>query len=700
MTKVSLFLFESNRFTGTIPSSISKLTQIRNLFLNTNSFTGTLPRELLQSSSLQVLLVHNNKLSGSLDFGSSNSSLSYSIIDISNNRLDGDLPFDLFKRAKNLTVFSASSNCFQNSIPVSICDSYRLENLFLSSLSSECKGSNLLGSIPSCLFKMPNLQSLYLSSNKLSGSIPSGILIDSPKLVNLSVSYNNLRGTIPETLITNMLALLDVGNNKISGTVSDAYNINNRSAFISSSSRALELNDNRISGAIPVASINQYQKVSILRGNLFGCEEKIPSGKDDFQGIIICGSRDLDRAIYFLCSTIFLFVVYYIMKHPRFMPNIPFQQLFELISKINNWVNSIDSMLDENDKFSNTKSFMRCIREVERIILSICITYTSVILILIPILKSFPDYSTHTYQYNWLISLAFLSGLTPALIIFFLWVIFLVFTVYKIYEFHKKESSSEQSTNYQKDKRKILSYTDLCFKYMKIIPIVLINFVILAIVNFLYVYAQFVLVEGYHILVELALSVFNILYLILLGCSSYIIALDSNVSKLDKIRIRFFLLLLRAIVTPLIATLFTDSNCFYEYVVPPKRITSTYSYPVCNLPLGNGGCGELAESINVQSIQPPFIYSSICTSALQINYIPIITFVYTLFGILTPLSFLVVSLVDPSKLPKWVYGVLPGMLWPPRAKEFKFLFKADIMISSQMVHTHICFAICTHHTII
>jgi Leucine-rich repeat (LRR) protein len=396
MTKVNLFQFESNRFTGTIPSSISKLTQIRNLFLNTNSLTGILPSELLQISSLQVLLLHNNKLSGSLDFGSSrNSSLSYSIIDISNNRLGGDLPFYLFKRAKNLTVFSASSNCFQNSIPVSICDSYRLENLFLSSLSSECKGSNILGSIPSCIFKMPNLQSLYLSSNKLSGSIPSGILVDSPKLVNLSVSYNNLRGTIPETLVTNMLALLDVGNNKISGTVSNAYNINNRSAFISSSSRALELNDNRISGTIPVASVNQYQKVSILRGNLFGCEEKIPSGKDDFEGIIICGSRDLDRAIYFLCSTIFLFVVYYLVKHPRFMAYIPFQQLFELISKINNWVNSIDTMLDENDKFNNTKSFMRCIREVERIILYICISYTSVILILIPTLKSFPEYSIH-----------------------------------------------------------------------------------------------------------------------------------------------------------------------------------------------------------------------------------------------------------------------------------------------------------------
>jgi hypothetical protein len=45
-------------------------------------------------------------------------------------------------------------------------------------------------------------------------------------------------------------------------------------------------------------------------------------------------------------------------------------------------------------------------------------------------------------------------------------------------------------------------------------------------------------------------------------------------------------------------------------------------------------------------------------------------------------------LVDPSKLPKWMYGVLPGMIWPPRAKEFKFIFKADIMISSQMVHTY------------
>jgi len=535
------------------------------------------------------------------------------------------------------------------------------------------------------------LQSLYLSSNKLSGTIPSGILLDSFNLVNLSVSYNNLRGTIPESMLSNMLTTFDIGNNKISGTLSDErYIVNNRSTLVSNSSKLIDLNNNRFSGPIPVSSVNNYEKVSILQGNLFGCDKEIPPGKDHFESIFICGSRDLDIAIYFMCTIIFLCVVYYIVKHPKTTPYLSIR-IYDFISKLNSWYNSIDDVLRESKNLNNFNSFVRCIRVLGKTIIIINITFTIVVLTLVPMLKSFSEYSTHTFQYNWQISFAFLSGLTPAILIFFLWIVFVIIAIESIYRFHSKELSSDQSIVYLEDEKKKLSFVKYCKKYIRVTSVIIINFTLLATVNFLYVYAKLNLAQNYFILSQIGLSLFKLIYLGMLGFSCMFIAIDINVSNLDKIRVRILLLLLNNIVSPLVATFFTDSNCFYKYVIPPKPIDSIYSYPFCNLPLPDSTCGEWVELSNVQSIQPPFIYSSLCTSALLINYIPLTIYLYAFMALSYPVCLIVLSHLDPSILPRWAFNVLPGIIWPSRSTEFRNLSKSDIMISSQMLHMTMVF---------
>ena len=109
-------------------------------------------------------------------------------------------------------------NCFHGSIPASICTSSKLEKIVLSALSLACyRQPKMSGSIPQCMFDMPNLSGLYLSSNKLKGEISENVLIKSPLLVNLSISYNMVEGKIPGQLMTTKLMTVDLAHNRLTG---------------------------------------------------------------------------------------------------------------------------------------------------------------------------------------------------------------------------------------------------------------------------------------------------------------------------------------------------------------------------------------------------------------------------------------------------------------------------------------------------
>jgi Leucine-rich repeat (LRR) protein len=63
--------------------------------------------------------------------------------------------------------------------------------------------NNVTGTISPALVMLPHLQSLYLSENKLSGTIPGHALGSLQHLTKLWVSHNLLSGTIPSELIGN-----------------------------------------------------------------------------------------------------------------------------------------------------------------------------------------------------------------------------------------------------------------------------------------------------------------------------------------------------------------------------------------------------------------------------------------------------------------------------------------------------------------
>ncbi|TQE00504.1 hypothetical protein C1H46_013860 [Malus baccata] len=257
---------------------MGSLLSIQTLNLNNNGFVGELPSSLKNCTSLMVF-------------------------DVGENKLSGLIPEWLGVGLPNLTIFILRSNHFYGSIPSQLCNLGSIQILDFSM-------NNISGSIPKCLNSLTNLalrgsssliishskvfwsslgfpyedeaslisngvmskykstlglvKSIHLSSNQLTGEIPSEIT-DLVGLVSLNLSRNNLTGQItPKIGKLQSLDLLDLSNNQIHGTIPT-------SLFGISGLGKLDLSNNHLSGKIPMRSQLQTYEPSVYAGNPLLC---------------------------------------------------------------------------------------------------------------------------------------------------------------------------------------------------------------------------------------------------------------------------------------------------------------------------------------------------------------------------------------------------------------------------------------------
>ncbi|XP_022868246.1 probable LRR receptor-like serine/threonine-protein kinase At4g37250 [Olea europaea var. sylvestris] len=182
---ISLVLPNSKLF-GTIPEDLGFIQHLQTLDLSKNFLIGTLPTSIFNASELEVLSLSNNSISGGLqEFTVGGNSLK--VLNLSKNALVGNVPKSLTS-LKNLTVVSLRSNYFSGLIPGGVQYIEVLDfssNLFKGSLPVEFGGENL--------------RYLNLSSNKLSGVVPSDFAKKIPANSTIDLSFNSLTGEIPES---------------------------------------------------------------------------------------------------------------------------------------------------------------------------------------------------------------------------------------------------------------------------------------------------------------------------------------------------------------------------------------------------------------------------------------------------------------------------------------------------------------------
>ena len=144
---------------------------------------------------------NNQLITGSLDsLFNKNTSYTLEYVVFFSMSLHGTLPDKLFQLPA-LKTLVLSSNCITGSIPTSICSS-NVQYLILDGIgaSSNCQKMKnaLAGTIPSCMLSSTNMTTLQLSGNGLYGSIPDMGL--GSLLQQLNFASNLLTGTTCVTL--------------------------------------------------------------------------------------------------------------------------------------------------------------------------------------------------------------------------------------------------------------------------------------------------------------------------------------------------------------------------------------------------------------------------------------------------------------------------------------------------------------------
>ncbi|XP_074314714.1 uncharacterized protein LOC141649948 [Silene latifolia] len=187
-----LFLMDLPNVTGTIPSSIGKLTQITQLWISNTNISGPIPNFLAQLTELNGLSLCNKHT--------------------------GPIP-QFIGKFKNLVLLFLSSNKLSGPIPIFLTQLKELAFLDLSD-------NKLTGPIPLGLAQLTKLNNLKLGSNALSGPIPN-FLGQYPSLTTLSLSHNQLSGPIPTSLGRAKITFLELNHNKLTGDASFLFDKEN-----------------------------------------------------------------------------------------------------------------------------------------------------------------------------------------------------------------------------------------------------------------------------------------------------------------------------------------------------------------------------------------------------------------------------------------------------------------------------------------
>ncbi|OAY41641.1 leucine-rich repeat receptor-like protein kinase PXC2 [Manihot esculenta] len=249
-----------NSFAGEIPGWIGELTNLESLDLSSNEFFGRIPTSIGNLNLVKELNLSRNRLTGGLPQSMANC-LNLLVLDISQNGLAGSLPPWIFKMG--LKSISLSGNGHSNSMqyPSVASLTASLQGLKLLDLSS----NGLSGEIPSDIGVLSSLLLLNVSRNRLFGSIPSSIG-ELKTIQVLDLSNNKLHGKVPSE-IGGAVSLVELilEKNFITGNI--PTQLQNCSSLAS-----LMLSQNNLSGPVPaaIADIGNLQYVDLSFNSLSG----------------------------------------------------------------------------------------------------------------------------------------------------------------------------------------------------------------------------------------------------------------------------------------------------------------------------------------------------------------------------------------------------------------------------------------------
>ncbi len=155
-----------SELSGSIPTELGNLPNLRVLDLAQNELTGPIPAELGSLYSIVELYLYDNQLTGSIPTELGNLS-NLGELALHDNQLTGEIPTGLGSLT-NLTHLLLNNNQLTGAISTELGN---LTNLKVLKLSH----NELTGDIPAELAQLTNLTELELAGNELTGCIPGGL---------------------------------------------------------------------------------------------------------------------------------------------------------------------------------------------------------------------------------------------------------------------------------------------------------------------------------------------------------------------------------------------------------------------------------------------------------------------------------------------------------------------------------------------
>jgi hypothetical protein len=234
----------TNRFTGTIPSSIGQLSNLEFLEISDQAgITGPLPSEIGTLSSLKGLYLNT------LD-------------------LDGYRIPETFGNLTELRHFYVSGSDVIGQLPGGLKNMQKLT--YINIVSSETLGKGLTGALPD-FSNLTNLRSLVLSNNEFEGSYPSYFNNGNfTGLHTLRITWSNLTGSLHG--FNNLPALESLGleGNNLSGSVKQQL------SQLPDRLQILGLGWNNFSGGLPQSGWANFEQLKTLYLNNNGLTGSIP----------------------------------------------------------------------------------------------------------------------------------------------------------------------------------------------------------------------------------------------------------------------------------------------------------------------------------------------------------------------------------------------------------------------------------------
>jgi hypothetical protein len=606
----ALYLDE-NSLGGHIPLELGQLPNLVALIVNNNQLAGTLELSMFRCPLLKTLNVSNNALTGTLEALVGNNSIPLlEVLDASNNRFTGTLSDSIFFLPSLMSII-LSQNCFSGSLPLSLCSNSSAENVILDLLTANCgsMGSKVLqgfvlrrymhGSIPSCIWNSSTIRTLHLLGNGLTGPVRD--LSESSQLSILALGSNQLTGTIPISFQLHNFAQLDLAINRFTGSLQSDL-------FVNRTATVYDLSSNRLSGDLPnvLFEVFEANTINVLQGNLFNCrQDDIPSS-DVSHNSYQCGSVDFQYSLLaWMVGAGAGFILYFGAALLERGPAIQCGHLTTVLRHMSGQL--------------------------------YCVAVASVGLVVYISIKMYggTKFSTHTNQYWWTSTIVFTHGW----IICFLLVVMLA-TSSAMFILTTASPARESCTHYDPTKSMDLH------GQLRRFSVHFINVVVVTAVNALYiVLAVDAVNSGTLFLVQTALGIFKLIWPPIAIHSLRVLMKNDHSRQLPDC---IFMVLFVFLGAPFASSFCESSSCFLYVLTKSSPISVSFVIPtvVIGPECGVVGCKLISTTVNQifqSSISPPWMYSFQCSSAVVINYVPVLVLSYLISGIVIPLTVILIS---------------------------------------------------------